>query len=541
VSEPQDPRSTGEPAVAPHADADPPTEAVDEPRPAEPAVAEPVVPDVAEVDSAGPVELGDADPPSGPVGEVRSVEPAVAEPVVPEAAEVDSAGPVELSDADSPTESSSDRALEELRDADPPSGPVDDARSAERDEPVVADPAEVNSAGPGELTDADPPTEVSGDRALEELRDADPPSGPVGEVRSVEPAVAEPVVLEAAEVDSAGPGELTDADPPTDVSSTPDAAGVDAGPALEEPSDADPPSEPVGETRSAESAVAEPVVPDPAEVDSAGPEELTDADPPTELVDEPPTGENQETAAADAEPQPAADQEADPPLAATASSEVSPAETDVAAETGTAGETDTADEADAADETDEEVESDELPRLDDDELEKALEALLLIVDSPVEEDVLASAVGTELDRVVETLKRMAAHLAEHERGLDLRRAGGGWRFYTRDKYAPYVEKMLLDGQRAKLTRAALETLAVIAYRQPVTRARVAAVRGVNCDGVIRTLLARGLVEETGTDLETGGYLYRTTELFLERLGLSSLDDLPPIAPLLPEVDSIDDI
>ncbi|HEY7597806.1 MAG TPA: SMC-Scp complex subunit ScpB [Actinophytocola sp.] len=189
----------------------------------------------------------------------------------------------------------------------------------------------------------------------------------------------------------------------------------------------------------------------------------------------------------------------------------------------------------------EEVESDELPRLGDEELEKALEALLLVVDSPVEEDVLANAVGAELVRVTETLGRMATTLAEHERGFDLRRAGGGWRFYTRDKYAPYVEKMLLDGQRAKLTRAALETLAVIAYRQPVTRARVAAVRGVNCDGVIRTLLARGLVEETGTDVETGGFLYRTTELFLERLGLSSLEDLPPIAPLLPEVDAIDDV
>lgn len=104
-----------------------------------------------------------------------------------------------------------------------------------------------------------------------------------------------------------------------------------------------------------------------------------------------------------------------------------------------------------------------------------------------------------------------------------------------------MEKLLLDGQRSKLTRAALETLAVIAYRQPVTRARVAAVRGVNVDGVIRTLLARGLIEETGTDAETGGTLYVTTELFLERLGLSSLNDLPPIAPLLPEVDSIDDI
>ncbi|MPZ85516.1 MAG: SMC-Scp complex subunit ScpB [Actinophytocola sp.] len=189
----------------------------------------------------------------------------------------------------------------------------------------------------------------------------------------------------------------------------------------------------------------------------------------------------------------------------------------------------------------EETETDELPELSQDELEKALEALLLVVDSPVEEDVLAAALGTDVARLTETLHRVAAELAEQERGFDLRRAGGGWRYYTRDKYAPYVERMLLDGQRAKLTRAALETLAVIAYRQPVTRARVAAVRGVNCDGVIRTLLARGLVEETGTDVETGGFLYRTTELFLERLGLSTLDDLPPIAPLLPEVDSIDEI
>jgi segregation and condensation protein B len=196
---------------------------------------------------------------------------------------------------------------------------------------------------------------------------------------------------------------------------------------------------------------------------------------------------------------------------------------------------------DTAENVAEDAIEEELPELDDHELEKALEALLLVVDTPVEEDVLATALGTNVDRVIDALNRMAGHLGEHERGFDLRRAGGGWRYYTRDKYAPYVEKMLLDGQRAKLTRAALETLAVIAYRQPVTRARVAAVRGVNCDGVIRTLLARGLVEETGTDVDTGGYLYRTTELFLERLGLSSLEDLPPIAPLLPEVDSIDDI
>lgn len=174
-------------------------------------------------------------------------------------------------------------------------------------------------------------------------------------------------------------------------------------------------------------------------------------------------------------------------------------------------------------------------------LVSALEALLLVVDSPASEELLADTLDQPVWRVAETLHRMSAELTDRGSGIDLRRVGAGWRYYTRDVFAPFVERMLLDGQRAKLTRAALETLAVIAYRQPVTRARVAAVRGVNVDGVIRTLLARGLIEETGTDADTGGILYRTTELFLERLGLSSLEDLPPIAPLLPEVDAIDDV
>ncbi|WP_018685891.1 SMC-Scp complex subunit ScpB [Actinokineospora enzanensis] len=178
---------------------------------------------------------------------------------------------------------------------------------------------------------------------------------------------------------------------------------------------------------------------------------------------------------------------------------------------------------------------------EDVDLDSALEALLLVVDSPAEEEVLAVAVEQEVRRVREALRRISARYTELGSGIDLRRVGEGWRFYTRDRYAPVVEKLLLDGQRAKLTRAALETLAVIAYRQPVTRSRVAAVRGVNVDGVIRTLVVRGLIEETGTDPETGGILYRTTELFLERLGLASLEDLPPIAPLLPEVDAIDDV
>ncbi|WP_285479947.1 SMC-Scp complex subunit ScpB [Amycolatopsis sp. NBRC 101858] len=185
---------------------------------------------------------------------------------------------------------------------------------------------------------------------------------------------------------------------------------------------------------------------------------------------------------------------------------------------------------------------DSLPDVTSDEtLEAALEALLLVVDSPASEESLADTVGQPKARIVVALRTMAQKFTDRASGIDLRRVGEGWRFYTRDVYAPFVEKLLLDGQRSKLTRAALESLAVIAYRQPVTRARVAAVRGVNVDGVIRTLLARGLIEEMGTDPETTGTLYVTTELFLERLGLSSLNDLPAIAPLLPEVDTIDDI
>ncbi len=177
----------------------------------------------------------------------------------------------------------------------------------------------------------------------------------------------------------------------------------------------------------------------------------------------------------------------------------------------------------------------------DAELDAALEALLLVVDAPTEADALAAAVEQPVARVRAALTRLARTYADDGRGIDLRHTGGGWRFYTRDAYAPYVERLLLDGQRARLTRAALETLAVIAYRQPVTRARVSAVRGVNCDGVLRTLVARGLVAETGTDPATQGTLFATTEVFLERLGLSSLDDLPPLAPLLPDVDAIDDV
>ncbi|WP_054814796.1 SMC-Scp complex subunit ScpB [Nocardia arizonensis] len=179
--------------------------------------------------------------------------------------------------------------------------------------------------------------------------------------------------------------------------------------------------------------------------------------------------------------------------------------------------------------------------LDEDEFRAALEAMLLVVDVPAPAEQLAAALDDTVERVEQALREMSAALTARGSGIDLRFVGDGWRFYTRSEYAPYVERVLLDGARTKLTRAALETLAVVAYRQPVTRTRVSAVRGVNVDGVMRTLLARGLIAEAGVDTETNGTQYRTTELFLERIGLASLTDLPPLAPLLPGVDLIDEI
>ncbi|OBK17797.1 SMC-Scp complex subunit ScpB [Mycobacterium asiaticum] len=179
--------------------------------------------------------------------------------------------------------------------------------------------------------------------------------------------------------------------------------------------------------------------------------------------------------------------------------------------------------------------------MEPDELGRVLEALLLVVDTPVTAEALASATGQPVYRVAAKLQLMADELTERDSGIDLRHTSEGWRLYTRARFAPFVEKLLLDGARSKLTRAALETLAVVAYRQPVTRARVSAVRGVNVDAVMRTLLARGLITEVGNDEDSGAVTFATTELFLERLGLNSLADLPDIAPLLPDVDTIDDL
>jgi len=172
-------------------------------------------------------------------------------------------------------------------------------------------------------------------------------------------------------------------------------------------------------------------------------------------------------------------------------------------------------------------------------LKASLEAILLVADEPVPVVVLAQVLERPRSQVAAELQNLAAEYKNQGRGFDLREVAGGWRFYTREDCAPLVERFVSDGREVRLTQAALETLAVVAYRQPVSRARVSAVRGVNCDSVMRTLVLRGLVEETGTDAETGAILYRTTGYFLERLGLAGLEELPDLAPFLPE--DIEDI
>ena len=148
---------------------------------------------------------------------------------------------------------------------------------------------------------------------------------------------------------------------------------------------------------------------------------------------------------------------------------------------------------------------------------------------------------TEADEAIAMpLTALVAEYDEQGRGFELRNVGGGWRYYTREEYAAVVEGYVLDGQQARLTQAALETLSVVAYKQPVSRARVSAIRGVNVDGVMRTLLTRGLVEEAGQDELSGANLYRSTSYFLERIGVTSLDELPELAPYLPDMDDLED-
>lgn len=171
----------------------------------------------------------------------------------------------------------------------------------------------------------------------------------------------------------------------------------------------------------------------------------------------------------------------------------------------------------------------------DDEIVRVVEAILLISDTPIQPVALAATLGFTTESVERALTTLKSGYEARQAGLEVREVAGGFRIYTAADVAPWVEKYVRDGQIARLTQASLETLAVIAYKQPVTRARISAIRGVNIDGVVKTLENRGLIEIKETDAESGSLLYGTTSMFLEKLGLASLDDLPEIADHLPDL------
>lgn len=175
----------------------------------------------------------------------------------------------------------------------------------------------------------------------------------------------------------------------------------------------------------------------------------------------------------------------------------------------------------------------------------ALEAILMVVDEPVPASSLAESLGLPTGQVEELLATLGAdYRGEHggrPRGFELREIAGGWRIYSHPRHADVVGRFIVAGQTARLTQQALETLAVVAYRQPVSRGGISAIRGVNVESVMRTLLTRGLIEEVGLDEASGAVLYGTTTEFLERLGIDSVEDLPPLAPYLPQLDQLGEL
>lgn len=174
-------------------------------------------------------------------------------------------------------------------------------------------------------------------------------------------------------------------------------------------------------------------------------------------------------------------------------------------------------------------------------LRSALEAILMVIDEPVKIEVLAQITNTPIQDVEKELDAISFELEERQSGYLLRQVAGGWRFYTNEECWPIVEKFVKEGQPTKLTQASLETLAVIAYKQPVSKGRISAIRGVNVDSVIRTLLNRGLIEEAGIEHESQSILYRTTNYFLEKLGINDLGQLPPVADYLPDMSALDSL
>jgi len=174
------------------------------------------------------------------------------------------------------------------------------------------------------------------------------------------------------------------------------------------------------------------------------------------------------------------------------------------------------------------------------DLSGEVEALLLVAEEPISEDALAETIDVPRPMIEECLAELVAFYDETGRGFELRQLGGGWRYYTREEHADLIARYALAPQQSKLSQAALETLAVVAYSQPISRGRISAIRGVNVDGVIRTLVARGLITEAGHDAQSGAVVFATTPYFLERMGLRSVAELPELAPNLPEVTELED-
>lgn len=177
-----------------------------------------------------------------------------------------------------------------------------------------------------------------------------------------------------------------------------------------------------------------------------------------------------------------------------------------------------------------------------DDLRRILEAILFVTEEPTPLTILAQITESSKDVVEAELRALAADLSSAGRGVALREVAGGWRMYTHPDAAPYVERFVRSVQQPRLTQAALETLAIVAYKQPVTRMQISAIRGVESEGVVGTLEQRGLVTEVGRDPGPGqAVFYGTSPQFLERIGLASLDDLPPIAPMLPPTAAADEL
>jgi segregation and condensation protein B len=179
--------------------------------------------------------------------------------------------------------------------------------------------------------------------------------------------------------------------------------------------------------------------------------------------------------------------------------------------------------------------------MQEESIEGAIEAILMVTDAPTSLVALATALEIPVNQVRDAVLKLKDDYDGKEggspRGFELREVAGGWRIYVREHYDWAVKMFIANENPTKLSQAALETLAVIAYKQPIARGQIASIRGVNVDSVVRTLLSRGLITELFTDSETGAIHYGTTGLLLEQLGINSLDQLPPISPYLPDVNS----